>query len=239
MPNSYKFLDVRVDDVTMDQTVDAVTAAITNKQALNIVTLNPELVMTAAKNKAFKDIVAKADVVTPDGIGLIIMGRLTGRRLHERVTGVDLCDRLAQEASKNNWGIYLLGATPGVAQQAATNLQKAYPGLTISGTSSADPDDQSANDIKNDIISVKPDILLVAYGSPVQELWIQKHRGHFDPIVTIGVGGSFDFIAGSAKRAPKLVQKIGLEWLWRLVLQPWRIKRIAVLPKFAILSLFK
>lgn len=195
--------------------------------------------MAATKNDSFKSIIAGANVVTPDGVGLIIMGRLTGRRLHERVTGVDLCDRLAKQASEKGWRVYLLGAGPGVAQQAALNLQKQYPKLKVAGANGADPDPISANDIKNDIISAKPDILLVAYGSPTQELWIQEHRKQLDPLVTIGVGGSFDFIAGSAKRAPKLVQKIGLEWLWRLILQPWRIKRILVLPKFAILSLFK
>lgn len=239
MPNSYNFLGVRVDDVTMDQVIKQVSTAISTKKPYNIITVNPELVMAATKNSEFKDVIASADIVTPDGIGLVIMGRLTGRRLHERVTGVDLCDRLADEANIKGWSIYLLGAAPGVAQQAAVNLQKKYPNLKIAGTSSADPDDASVNDIKNNIISSKPDILLVAYGSPTQELWIQKYREQFDPMVTIGVGGSFDFIAGSAKRAPKLVQKIGLEWLWRLILQPKRFKRMLALPKFAILSLFK
>lgn len=239
MPNSYNFLGVRVDDVTMDQVIKQVSTAISTKKPYNIITVNPELVMAATKNSEFKDVIASADIVTPDGIGLVIMGRLTGRRLHERVTGVDLCDRLADEANIEGWSIYLLGAAPGVAQQAAVNLQKKYPNLKIAGTSSADPDDASVNDIKNNIISSKPDILLVAYGSPTQELWIQKYREQFDPMVTIGVGGSFDFIAGSAKRAPKFVQKIGLEWLWRLILQPKRFKRMLALPKFAILSLFK
>lgn len=239
MPNSYRFLGIRVDNVSMDQTVSAVASAIAGNKPCNIVTVNPELVMTAAKNSAFSEVISKANVVTPDGVGLIIMGWLTGRRLRERVTGVDLCDRLAQEANQKGWSVYLLGAAPGVAQRAAVNLQKKYPDLKIAGTSSADPDDLLAKDIKNNIISHKPDILLVAYGSPTQEFWIDKHRQQLDPIITIGVGGSFDFIAGSTKRAPKMVQKVGLEWLWRLILQPKRFKRMLVLPKFAILSLFK
>lgn len=239
MPNSYNFLGVRVDNVTMDQTIRSVAKAIEDKKPCNIVTVNPELIMAATSNKVFKDIIEDSSIVTPDGVGLLIMGRITGRRLRQRVTGVDLCDRLAQEASEKGWKIYLLGAAPGVAQQAADNLSAKYADLKIAGASSADPDDDSANDIKNDIISAKPDILLVAYGSPTQELWIQKHRKQFDPMVTIGVGGSFDFIAGNSKRAPKFVQKIGLEWLWRLILQPKRFKRMLVLPKFAILSLFK
>lgn len=239
MANSYTFVDVRVDNVTMDQTADKVTEAISKKVALNIVTVNPELIMIATKNQEFKDIIQDASVVTPDGVGLLIMGRLTGRRLQERVTGVDLCYRLAEEAAKHNWGIYLLGAHPGVAQRAAKNLKKVNPDLKIVGANSSDPDDHYAADILEDIERTTPDILLVAYGSPTQELWIKKHRKQLGNIVTIGIGGSFDFIAGTAKRAPKLVQKIGLEWLWRLMLQPKRWRRMLALPKFAIASVFK
>lgn len=239
MANSYTFLDVRVDNITMDETVEGISRAIQDKKPYSVVTVNPELVMAARTNSVFKTLIKNAGCVTPDGVGLLIMGKLTGRPLKQRVTGVDLCDRLAEKAEKEGWNIYLLGAGPGVARQAAANLQKKYPKLKIVGASSADPDPISANDIKNDIISAKPDILLVAYGSPTQELWIDTYRKAFDPLVTIGVGGSFDFIAGSTKRAPKWIQTIGLEWLWRLILQPSRFRRMLVLPKFAILSLFK
>lgn len=239
MASSYSFVDIRVDNVTMNETVERASRAITQKQSLNIVTVNPELVMIATKNTEFKDIIQTADIVTPDGVGLLIMGRLTGRRLKERVTGVDLCYTLADEAAKHGWSIYLLGAPQGVAQQAAKNLQEMYSGLKIAGTNSSDPDDELADDILKDINKSKPDILLVAYGSPTQELWLKKHREALSGIVTIGVGGSFDFIAGTASRAPKWMQKIGLEWLWRLIMQPKRWRRMLALPKFAIASLFK
>lgn len=239
MPNSYTFLGVRVDDVTMDDVITQVTQAIEAKRDFNIVTVNPELVMTATKHAEFKDIINNAGIVTPDGVGLRIMGMLTGRKLRQRVTGVDLCDRLAKEAAEHGWSIYLLGARPDVANQAATNLVKKYPGLVIAGTSSEDPDDDLANDIITDITATKPDILLVAYGSPTQEIWLKKHRNKLGNLVTIGVGGSFDFIAKTAKRAPKVIQTIGLEWLWRLILQPKRWKRMLALPVFAIRSLFE
>lgn len=239
MAASYTFLGVRVDNVTMDETVYGITEAIQDKNPYSVVTVNPELVMVAQSNSKFKEFIKDADRVTPDGVGLRIVGRLTGRSLKERVTGVDLCDRLAKEASKKGWSIYLLGAKPGVAAQAAENLQQKYQGLKIANTNSADPEDIYADEIISDIRSCKPDILLAAYGSPTQELWIDKYRKQFDPLVTIGVGGSFDFIAGNAKRAPKFVQKVGLEWLWRLATQPSRWRRMLVLPKFAILSLFK
>lgn len=239
MANRYTFLDVRVDNITMDETVQKVAQAIKAEKSLNIVTVNPELVMAATKHDEFKDVITNSDIVTPDGVGLVIMGTLTGRRLKQRVTGVDLCDRLAGEAAKHSWSIYLLGAKPGVAEQAGKNLVAKYPKLNIAGTNSGDPDDASAQDILMDITTVEPDILLVAYGSPTQELWIKKYRDDLAGIITIGVGGSFDFIAGSAKRAPKAVQNVGLEWLWRLAMQPKRFKRMLALPKFAILSLFK
>lgn len=235
MPRSYKFLDIRVDDITMDTTVEYIGEAIAAKQPAHVVTVNPELIMAARKNKAFKQVIRDADVVTPDGISLVVIGRLTGRKLAERVTGVDLCDALAKQAAKQGWRIFLLGAKPGVATKAAINLQAKYPKLTIAGTSSADPQ----NDIQKDIIAAKPDILLVAYGSPKQELWIKEHHRALGNVVCIGVGGSFDFIAGTAKRAPKIVQKIWLEWLWRLITQPSRWKRMLVLPKFAIMTLFE
>lgn len=239
MPTSHTFLDIRVDDITMDQVIERVTAAIKAEKACDIVTVNPELVMTATKNTEFKSVINDADIVTPDGVGLRIMGSITGRKLQERVTGVDLCDRLAQEAAKQDWSVYLLGSKPGVAEKAAANLVKRYPDLRIAGTNSGDPDDDSAQDILMDISTTEPDILLVAYGSPTQELWIKKYRDDLGNIVTVGVGGSFDFIAGHAKRAPKHVQTAGLEWLWRLIHQPKRLKRMMALPKFAILSLFK
>lgn len=239
VPNSYHFLGIRVDNVSMDQTIAKIGAAIKSNKPCNVVTVNPELIMAATNNPEFASIIEQADIVTPDGVGLLIMGWLTGRRLKQRVTGVDLCDHLAKLAADHQWRMYLLGAKTGIAQQAATNLQKKYPSLIIAGTNHADPDPSQAAAIQKDITATKPHILLVAYGSPRQELWINKYRSAFDPMITIGVGGSFDFIAGTTKRAPLFVQKIGLEWLWRLILQPWRIKRILALPKFAILSLFK
>lgn len=239
MPNSYSFLGIRVDNITMNQTIQGVAQAIEAKKSFNIVTVNPELVMAATKNDEFRKVINDADIVTPDGVGLLIMGWLTRRKLQERVTGVDLCDRLARKAAAQGWSIYLLGAKPGIAQAAAKKLQEKHPGLKIAGTNSADPDPKLVGDISRDISATKPNILLVAYGSPTQELWINNHRELLGDIVTIGVGGSFDFIAGSAIRAPKWLQTIGLEWLWRLLLQPKRWRRMAVLPKFAILSLFK
>lgn len=234
MNKAYDFLGVRVDVVRMSDVVERVAESITNKQPLNIATVNPELVMIAQKNAEFASVLAAADVVTPDGVGLLMVGAVSGRKLPERVTGADLCQELASQAAQQNWNIYLLGAKPGVAQKAADKLAAKYPGLKITADSS-DPENADVSKIAGS----GANILLVAYGSPKQELWISQHRQQLGTMVTIGVGGSFDFIAGNIQRAPKFIQKIGLEWLWRTILQPWRLKRILVLPKFAILALTK
>jgi N-acetylglucosaminyldiphosphoundecaprenol N-acetyl-beta-D-mannosaminyltransferase len=219
----------------MSSVITTVTDRLNAGKGCNIITVNPELVMTAQKNPAFKQAIDEANIVTPDGIGLRMVGALTKRKLKERVTGVDLCDKLAELAANNKWSIYLLGSQPGVAAAAAQKLQAKYPGLMIAGASSADPD----HDSTKEIVASKANILLVAYGSPTQELWIKERAKTFSHMVTIGVGGSFDFIAGTAKRAPRWVQKIGLEWLWRLILQPRRLKRMLALPKFAIMAIFE
>lgn len=237
MAKQYRFLGVKVDDVSFDDVIQRIDQAVSNKRPLNIVTINPELVMIAQKDEAFKAAVEYADIVTPDGVGLLITGKLTKRPLKQRVTGSDLCVRLAKETGNRNWRIYLLGSKPGVAQKAAKQLEKDYPGVQIVGANSADPDDASAPAILKDVEQTNPHIVLVAYGSPKQELWIQKYKSDLGSRVLIGVGGSLDFIAGNVKRAPHWVQRIGLEWLWRLILQPWRLKRVLVLPHFAVKAL--
>lgn len=238
MANSYKFLGVRVDNVTMSQVMQRISRAITSHQPLNIATVNPELIMIAQRQPEFKQILNNADIVTPDGVGILLTGKLTGRHLNQRVTGADICLNVAKLAAENNYNLYLLGAAPGIAQQAAASFKKAYPALNVTADSS-DPDDKYTTKIINHVTAAKADILLVAYGSPTQEVWIANHRAKTKAMVTIGVGGSFDFIAGAVRRAPKWVQSIGLEWLWRLVLQPSRFKRMLVLPVFALKAIFE
>ena len=238
MARSYQFLGIRVDNITMDEVIKRCTHAIQNNKKLRIATVNPELVMISQRNSAFKQTLNTANIVTPDGVGLILTGRLTSRHLEERVTGADLCVKLAEAAAQHNWQVYLLGAGPGVAQRAADNLCTQFPGLQIKADE-RDPNPGLADQIVGSIKNAKTDILLVAYGSPSQELWLAEHGAATGANVVVGVGGSFDFLAGAARRAPQWVQSIGLEWFWRLVLQPKRFKRMLVLPVFAIRALFE
>lgn len=147
--------------------------------------------------------------------------------LKERVTGVDLFEEICKEAEKKKFGIFLLGAGEGVAEEARKKLYKKYPHLKVTGIHAGTPKGKDEAYIRKIINVAKPAILFVAYGSPAQELWIDRNLHHLATVrVAIGVGGTFDFIAGIRKRAPKWMQKIGLEWLWRLILEPRRIGRI-------------
>lgn len=235
---SHRFQGVRVDDVTAEETLAAIQAFIESGTAHQLATVNPEFIMRARHDHAFRRVINHSDLALPDGAGLLIMGTLTGRKIRQRVTGADLTLMLAERATKEGWKIFLLGAAEGVAQAAADKLTAMYPGLNIVGTSAGSPgaDDRT---IVSQIKHANPDILLVAYGAPKQDLWISRHQGELGIPLAMGVGGTFDFIAGTVKRAPGWMRKVGLEWLWRLMQEPWRWRRMLALPKFAILSLLE
>ena len=224
--SSVTILGVRVDAVTMPQTLAWVEAAVATRQPRQICTANPEFVMTARRDPEFKRVLSGADLVLPDGVGLLWAARWAGARLPERVAGSDLIYRLAEQAGQRGWRIYLLGAAEGVAQAAAERLQGLYPGLVIAGTAAGDPGPAAAGALVAGVRAAQPDVLLVAYGAPAQDMWIAQHREALGVPVSLGVGGSFDFVAGVAQRAPVWVQRLGLEWLHRLWRQPWRARRI-------------
>jgi N-acetylglucosaminyldiphosphoundecaprenol N-acetyl-beta-D-mannosaminyltransferase len=240
-----KILEVKINNVTMTESIDIIDSFIKSKKPHQIVTANPEIIMSAQNNVGIKDIINDANLVIPDGAGLLFTAKILRQKLVERVTGVDLINNIANLANEKKYSIYLLGALPGIAKKCANILAQKYPNLKIAGHSSDTPDNISceslgynnpkhtsnykkvdANVIIDNIKLTKPDILLVAYGHPKQEFFISKYKDILNIPVMIGVGGSFDFIAGIAKRAPKIMQILWLEWLWRLMSEPKRIKRI-------------
>lgn len=190
-----------------------------------IVTPNPELLMIAHKNSEYREVLNNAELALPDGVGLMWASRILNLGLKERITGTDLVENVCKEVAKKPITVGFLGAGPGVAVRTAECLQKKYPGLKIGFTG-------SEWNVGNHI-----DILFVAFGSPKQEIWISQNLDNLPVKIVIGVGGAFDFISGSVKRAPVWIQKIGFEWLFRLIIQPWRIKRQLALPKFTFLVL--
>lgn len=222
-------LGVKIDNITMDETVARVEAMLADGKKHQVVTPNPEFVMLAQKDDEFKKILNQADLAIPDGIGLVWASRILSSKLKERVTGTDLMLRLCERAAQQGWRIFLLGGESGVAARAAEKLKIQSSKLKIVGVCEGG----SLEDRK--AVIPPTDFLFVAYGAPKQEKWIVENLPRIPVKVAMGVGGAFDFIVGKQKRAPVFVQNLGLEWLWRLLQQPWRARRQLALIKFLVL----
>ena len=201
-----------------------------------VVTLNPEMVMAAQRDRELRDAILNADLVVADGAGVVWAARLSGEalRLRARVTGVDLLDACAGLAAARGYRLFLLGAAEGVAGLAAARLEARHPGLHIAGTFAGSPAPVERGDICARIREAGADIVFVAYGSPAQERWIAGARGELGAAAAVGVGGAFDFMAGRVERAPRWMRRCGLEWLYRLWREPWRWRRMLALPRFAL-----
>ena len=204
-----------------------------------VCTVNPEFIMTARRHPAFAQVLAAADLCTPDGVGVLWAARLAGVRLNERVTGSDGIHRICEQAALQGWRVFFLGAAPGVAERAAAELSRLYPGLPVAGTYGGSPADTDWPQIRQRLADAPADLLFVAYGHPRQDLWIHQHKQELPVAVALGIGGAFDFVAGITPRAPHWLRRLGLEWLYRLARQPWRWRRMAALPLFALLVLLR
>ncbi len=202
-----------------------------------ICTVNPEFIMHARSDPAFARVLRQADLCVPDGVGVLWAARQQGVHLTERVTGSDGIFRICARAADAGWTVFLLGAAPGVAATAAAALQARYPTLKVVGTHGGAPTAAAWPMIREQLQVTAPHILFVAYGHPHQDRWIADHRDELPARVAIGVGGAFDFVAGVTIRAPGWMQRLGLEWLHRLITQPWRWRRMLVLPRFIWLVL--
>ena len=233
-PKRLIFLGVPVHLVTMEETVDLARVFLSVPGCAQIATVNPEFVMAAQRDAGFLDVLRSADLCIADGIGLVLASRRTASPLPERVPGSELVYRLAALAEEEGKRLFLLGAAPGVAEEAAAILQARFPGLLIAGTFAGSPAQEESDTLIGLINDSKADLLYVAYGAPKQDLWIARHRDRFTTVrLAMGVGGSLDFVTGRAQRAPQWVQRLGLEWLHRLILEPWRWRRMLALPQFA------
>jgi N-acetylglucosaminyldiphosphoundecaprenol N-acetyl-beta-D-mannosaminyltransferase len=230
--STVRILGVRVDVLTYGSFLAAIGDFIAEGGPHQIATVNPEFVMEARRNPDFYEVLEKADLCIADGIGLLWAARRQGRPLPERVTGSDGVPMIAERAAQNGWRLYLLGAGSGVAEETARIFLERYPGLQIAGTFPGSPADEDAPEIVARIRGTGPDILFVAYGAPRQDLWIARHRDEIGVPVMMGVGGAFDHIAGVRRRAPPWVQRLNLEWLFRLLTQPWRWRRQLALLRF-------
>jgi N-acetylglucosaminyldiphosphoundecaprenol N-acetyl-beta-D-mannosaminyltransferase len=227
-------LGAPIDDINMDEALNRIDHFVregrTTQTGHQIATINADFVVKSLYDPELRRILQEADMATADGMPLVWSARLLGVPLKERVTGADMVPALAQRAAEKGYSIYFLGAAPGVAELAAQTLQERYPGLRIAGCSSPSFQEVDRNDasIVERCRAARPDILLVAFGNPRQEKWIYQHAAQLGVPVMMGVGGTFDFIAGVTKRAPQWMQQTGLEWLYRLLCEPRRLwKRYA------------
>ncbi|HOF89226.1 MAG TPA: WecB/TagA/CpsF family glycosyltransferase [Armatimonadota bacterium] len=221
-----------VDPLTMEAAVARIESFIAAGGPHHVFTADASGIMRTWEDPELRDIVRQADLVTPDGAGVMLATELQGRRLPERVSGCDLVDRLAERSAERGYRLYLFGAADGVADAAAAALVEKYPGVHIAGTRHGYFTDDEELKIVQAINRAKPDILFVALGIPKQEQFIRKYFALLRAPVMIGVGGSFDVISGQLKRAPEWMRKSGLEWLFRLIQQPERLPRFAALPRF-------
>lgn len=246
LPAPAYVLGVRVDRVSQLQALDLVDQMIALLRAggntlpcQQIVTVNTEFVMAAQKNIEFRQTINNAALVVADGIGVVWATRFVGFPTPERITGTDTLVALAKRCAERGYRLYLLGAAPGVAEQAGVYLQALAPGLQIAGTYAGTPALAEEDAIIERIHAANTDVLCVAYGAPSQELWIYRNLPRLPAAVAIGVGGAYDFLSGRQRRAPRAMQRIGLEWLYRLYREPWRWKRMLAIPRFMLLVLLK
>ena len=225
-------LGVGFDNVTKAEAVERALALIDAREGRYVVTPNPEIVMLAKENPALKEALAGADIVLPDGAGIVKGAAILGRPMKEKVPGIDLACGVMARLAERGGSVYLFGAKPGVAEAAAETLRTKFPGLVISGTSDGYFSDDGP--IIEKIKDAAPDFLLVCLGAPKQELWMAKMSGKLLVGLMVGLGGSLDVFAGTVKRAPEAWQKLDLEWLYRLLKEPRRIGRMMKLPLFVI-----
>ena len=228
-----RILGVRVDCLDMDATLGRIEGFVDEGGTHVVATVNPEFVMRAQRDREFARVLESAGLCLPDGMGVVWAARRQGCSLQETVSGVDLIQPLAAVCARRGFRLFLLGASPGVANELGARLRAAHPTLEVASHSGG-PDPAYDAETLRLIHEHRSQVLLVAYGAPAQELWIDRLRDRLGVGVAIGVGGAFDFLTGRVPRAPEWMRTAGLEWLFRLVRQPWRIRRMAVLPVYAI-----
>jgi len=235
---SIDILGVRVDDVGWEEMLQAVVRFVEQGGAHRIATINIEYIMAARRDPEFADILRHTDLNVPDSVGVLWAARWLGHPLRERVTGSDGLYRVAQVCAQHGLRLFLFGARPGVAGRVAEILQTRFPGLIVCGTHAGAEDAYQIDGPENEQIAdrirqAQTNVLLIAYPQIPQEKWLSRYLERSGAQVAIGVGAAFDFCAGVQKRAPSSWQRLGLEWLYRLLQQPWRWRRMLVLPHAA------
>lgn len=225
-------LSVTFDNLTMEQAVQKAVDHINNGEKCRVVTPNAEIGLDCMKNPELRELVNSSELVLPDGIGVIYASRILKRPIGQKVAGCEFAENLANRMQNTGKSLFLFGGKPGVAEQAAKNLQDKYPGLKIAGTLNGYFSDE--NEVIAKINEAEPDVLYVCLGCPRQEQFMDRNRDKLNVSLMGGFGGTLDVLSGNAKRAPEIFIKLGLEWFYRLISDPKRIKRMARLPLYLV-----
>ena len=224
---------MRVDCIDMQGALGRVEQMVDDGGHHLVATVNPEFVMQAGRDSEFARVLESADLCLPDGTGVVWAARRLGCELVAPVTGVDIVPLLAAMCARRGFRLFLLGASPGVAAELASRLRAEHPGLEVAEHPGS-PDPSGDEEALKLIRAHRTQVLLVAYGAPKQEMWIERTNELSGVAVAMGVGGAFDYLTGRVTRAPAWMRGAGLEWMYRLAQQPWRVRRMAVLPVYAL-----
>ncbi|MCX7771935.1 MAG: WecB/TagA/CpsF family glycosyltransferase [Clostridia bacterium] len=236
MPEKIDIHGVMIDNVTMDEALERVIQMLGEPRPHAIYTPNAEIIMQSTRDAELKDILNAADLVVPDGAGVILASKILNRRLKQKVSGVDLTKRIFMNTDKRATSFFIFGGKPGVAEMASVNILSEFPRANIVGFRNGYFKEEDIPEIIKQINASRAEIVLVALGAPKQEKWIHQHAGELNCKVLMGVGGSIDIFAGTAPMAPEFMRKSGFEWLYRLIKQPSRYKRMMDLPRFMMLT---
>ncbi len=235
---STEILGFRVHCMNMQEVINRLEYCINTNERCHLVTADASMMVMAQKDLELKNIILHAELVTPDSAGVLWAAKRSGVRLSERVSGVDIVEKFCKLSADKEYRIFFFGASEGVAEKAANRMRSLYPGAQIVGTRSGFYTDDDIPDIIKQIKGSKPDMLCVALGIPKQEKWINCYRNELGVPVLIGIGGTLDVLSGNVKRAPQIMQKLHLEWLWRLLSNPRKISKVMLLPRFVKLVLW-
>jgi len=231
--NFVEIFNIPFINMTKEDILKVLEERVKKNKKTYVVTANAEIAMYAKKNISYFNIITKADYIVPDGIGIVKGAKILKKEIKERVPGIELMVNLLEIANKFNQKVYFYGAKEEILEKMIEKIKVEYSNINIVGYSNGYINDDN-NEITNDIINLKPDYIFVAKGAPLQDKWIDKVIQKVDSGLFMGVGGSFDVLSGNVKRAPKIWQKLNLEWLYRIAGDPKRWKRSMELPKFVI-----
>ena len=222
-------MGIPFDSVTMEEALDRAMELIDRPAAAICVTPNAEIVYEAMEDPALMNMLGEADLVLPDGAGVVLSGKILGTPLKQKVAGIEFASGLMERLAGTDKTFYFLGSKPGVAETAAEKLREKYPGLKVCGVH--DGYFQEDGPVVAEISEKRPDVLFVCLGAPKQELFMFRHRQALSVGLMVGLGGSLDGFAGNVRRAPRWMIRLNLEWLYRLVKEPWRLGRMLRIPK--------